>query len=339
MPENSCKMVVKANKVAERDTVLTPSSGRHAVDPSLPGWLIPEQAENNASATMAKYNQGINFLPGMIICYTYRVRSCLPRCLLMLNLSGLTKTQIIEALCAALEPLEFTHALWEGGAAAFSRVDDWSDLDILVDVDDGRIEDTLQVIEDSLTKLSPIEIKYVVPQPTWHGHSQVFYRMQDTSKFLLIDIVVINHSNPNKFLQPELYGNPIVYFDKSGVVQSAPLSWQELTLKLKDRLEALKVSFDLFQILTIKELNRGNLIEALNFYHNFTLRPLVEVLRIPHQPTRHGFYTRYIYYDMPAEVLAKLESLFFIADGDDLWTKRQIAEDWFYDTIDQIRLE
>jgi predicted nucleotidyltransferase len=257
----------------------------------------------------------------------------------MLNLASLTKKQIITALCAALEPLDFTHALWEGGAAAFGRVDEWSDLDILVDVDDEHVEETLQVIEDTLTKLSPIEIKYAVPQPTWHGHSQVFYRIRDTSKFLLIDMVVIKHSNLNKFLQPELHGKAIVYFDKSGVVQSSPLSRQELALKLKDRLEALKISFDLFQILTIKELNRGNLIEALNFYHNFTLRPLVEVLRIPHEPTRHGFYTRYIYYDMPAEVLAKLESLFFIADGDDLWTKRQIAEDWFYETIEQIRLE
>jgi hypothetical protein len=257
----------------------------------------------------------------------------------MFDLTGLSKKQIIKALCAALEPLDYTHALWEGGAAAFDRVDEWSDLDLLVDVDDEKIEDTLQVIEQTLIKLSPLEIKYEVSQPTWHGHSQTFYRLRDTSKFLLIDLVLIKHSNPNKFLQPELHGNAIVYFDKSGVVQSLPLSRQELTLKLKDRLQALKVSFDLFQILIIKELNRGNLIEALNFYHNFTLRPLVEVLRIPHEPTRHGFYTRYIYYDMPADVLAKLESLFFIADGDDLWVKRQVAEDWFYETIDKIRLE
>jgi predicted nucleotidyltransferase len=257
----------------------------------------------------------------------------------MLSLTNLTKKQIMTALCSALEPLETTYAIWEGGAAAFGRVDEWSDLDILVDVDDEHVEDTLIVIEETLTRLSPIEIKYVVPQPTWHGHSQIFYRMRDTNKFQLIDLVVIKHSNPNKFLQPELHGKAIVYFDKSGVVQSSPLSRQELALKLKDRLEALKITFDLFQILTIKELNRGNLIEALNFYHNFTLRPLVEVLRIPHQPTRHGFYTRYIYYDMPAEVLKKLESLFFIADGDDLAAKRQIAEDWFYETIEQIRLE
>jgi predicted nucleotidyltransferase len=279
------------------------------------------------------------FLLSKLICYTYRTKSHLPRRFLMLDLNRLSKNQILTALNDALEPLDYTYACWEGGAAAFGRVDEWSDLDILVDVADEHVQDTLQVIEETLTKLSPIEVKYEVPQPSWHGHSQVFYRMQDTSKFLLIDLVVIKHSNPNKFLQPELHGKAIIYFDKSDVIQNRPLNQQELALKLKDRLEALKVSFDLFQILTIKELYRGNLIEALNFYHNFTLRPLVEVLRIPHEPTRHSFYTRYIYYDMPAEVLERLESLYFIADGDDLWAKRQIAEDWFYETIDQIGLE
>lgn len=254
-----------------------------------------------------------------------------------MNPSRLTKNEIINALCEALEPLEFTHALWEGGAAAFERVDEWSDLDLLLDVDDERVGQTLQIIEKNLEKLSPIELKYEVPQPSWHGHSQVFYRLQNTSKYLLLDIAVIKHSNPNKFLQPELHGNVVIHFDKSEVVRPAPLDREELAARLIDRLAALKVTFELFQILTLKELNRGNLIEALNFYHNFTLKPLVEVLRIPHEPTRHGFYTRYIYYDMPAEVIQRLERLFFVTDGDDLMKKRQEAEEWFYDTLEQIQ--
>jgi hypothetical protein len=256
-----------------------------------------------------------------------------------MNATRLTKKEIIHALWEALEPLEYTHALWEGGAAAFERVDEWSDLDLLLDVGDEHVDDALQVIDKTLAQLSPIELKYEVPQPSWHGHAQVFYRLQNTSKFLLLDIAVIKHSNPNKFLQPELHGKVVVYFDKSEVIKPPPLDRKELASKLKDRLAALKVTFELFQILTLKEINRGNLIEALNFYHNFTLKPLVEVLRIPHEPSRHGFYTRYIYYDMPPEIIQKLERLFFVTDGDDLLEKRQEAEDWFYDTLDQIRLD
>ncbi len=251
----------------------------------------------------------------------------------------LTKNEIIFALREVLEPLDYTHALWEGGAAAFERVDEWSDLDLLLDVEDEHVNDAIQVIDQTLARLSPIELKYEVPMPSWHGHAQAFYRLQNTSKYLLIDIAVIKHSNPNKFLQPELHGKAVVHFDKSGVVKPPPLDRKELATRLKDRLAALRVTFELFQILTLKELNRGNLIEALNFYHNFTLKPLVEVLRIPHEPTRHGFYTRYIYYDMPPEIIKRLEKLFFVRDGDDLLAKRQEAEEWFYDSLDQIRLE
>ena len=40
------------------------------------------------------------------------------------------------------------------------------------------------------------------------------------------------------------------------------------------------MTFELFQMLTLKELNRHNDIEALVFYQSSTLRPLVEALNI-----------------------------------------------------------
>ena len=139
----------------------------------------------------------------------------------------LTRAEILVTLRAALEPLPYTHALWEGGAAAFGRVDDWSDIDLQVDADDS---------------------------------------------------------------------------------------------------------------LTLKELNRRNDIEALAFYHAFTLRPLVEALRIKHSPTRHNFHTRYVYYDLPPEVVRKLEPLFFVANADELGAKRALAEAFFTETLETLDL-
>jgi hypothetical protein len=250
-----------------------------------------------------------------------------------------TRQDIVNTLVDALEPLEYVYAMWEGGAAGFKRVDSWSDLDLQIDASDEYSEDVFAIIEQALVMLSPIELKYELPQPTWHGHAQTFYRLAKTSPFLFLDLVVMNHSNPDKLLQTEIHGKPIIYFDKRNVVQSPPLDHQTLTMTLQTRLAALPVTFDLFQVLTLKELNRHNYIEAISFYHSDTLRPLVELLRIKHNPIHYNFNTRYLYYELPPEVVKMIEPLYFVASGEDLRVKRERAEQLFYQTLAEIDTE
>jgi hypothetical protein len=106
-------------------------------------------------------------------------------------------------------------------------------------------------------------------------------------------------SSRDKFLQPELHGQARVFFDKAGVVQPPEFDWEAHWQVLAKRLETLKVVFELFQTLTLKELERGCLLDALGYYHSYTLRPLVELLRIRHDPARYNFGLRYLYYDLP----------------------------------------
>jgi hypothetical protein len=249
---------------------------------------------------------------------------------------SLTREPILTALIAALKPREAVFALWEAGAAAFGRVDEWSDIDLSVAVAESAVDETFKVIEETLAALSPIDLKYEVPQPTWHGHAQVFYRLTRAGKFLLLDITLMKVNSTNKFLEPEIHGHPLIHFDKAGVVQAPAADPVALADRLKERLASLRITFDLFQTLTEKELNRDNDIEALAFYHGFTLRPLVEVLRIRYQPARHNFYTRYIHYDLPEEAVQKLCELFFVRDALELRAKRRLAEDWFYATLEAI---
>lgn len=251
----------------------------------------------------------------------------------------ITREMLLHALRDALEPLDYAYAMWEGGAAAFKRVDEWSDLDLLIDVDDERVADTLTIIDDTLKSVAPIELKYELPQPSWHGHTQTLYRLHGTSDFLMLDITVVKHSNQNKFLQPEIHGTPPIHFDKSNVVQFQPLDRTALLKQIEGRLATLRVTFDLFQILVLKEINRRNYIEALSYYQGFTLRPLIEALRIKYAPLRYNFHTRYIYYEFPQEMIKKLEPLFFIANGEELSTKREEAERLFKATMAQITTE
>jgi hypothetical protein len=126
----------------------------------------------------------------------------------------------------------------------------------------------------------------------------------------------------------------VFYFDKANVSQVAPLDLNDLNKRLCDRIASLRVTFEMYRILTLKELSRGNTLEALAFYNGYTLRPLVEVLRMRHDPTRYNFHTRYIHYNLPADVVQKLEPLFFVANADDIRAKRAQAETWFYETLD-----
>jgi hypothetical protein len=256
-----------------------------------------------------------------------------------MNQYSLTRATILAALHQAFEPLPYVYAMWEGGAAAFNRVDQWSDIDLQVDVADEHVDEVMALAERNLAALSPIHIQYVLPQPTWHGHAQTFFWLEDAGPFLLVDFVAMKHSNTNKFLEHEVHGSAVVHFDKTGVLDVPPIDAVEFTAGMRRRLETLRVTFPLFQSLVAKEVQRGNAIEALAFYQGFSLRPLVEVVRMLHSPYHYNFHTRYVYYELPPEIVRRLEALFFVKDLEDVVAKQQIAQAWFAETLAELDRE
>jgi hypothetical protein len=249
------------------------------------------------------------------------------------------RDDITRILTVELKPLDSVYALWEGGAIGFDRVDEWSDLDLRMDIMDGQAQVVYRAAERALTSLSPIEIRYEVPKPTWHGHEQVFYRLDNTSRFLLIDLVAINHSSPNKYLEVELHGPMKVYFDKAEVVKPVHLEVKSWAQAIGQRLETLQKTYALFQVEVIKELNRGNAIDALTYYHNVTLRPLIEVLRMKYKPQHYTYHTRYTYHDLPSEVTSRLEPLVFVLGAEDMRLKQAQAVEWFNQLASDINLD
>jgi hypothetical protein len=242
------------------------------------------------------------------------------------------RAELLQALKNVLEPLPYVHAMWEGGAAAFGRVDEWSDIDLMVDIDDGRDNEAFDIAEKAIQSVAPIELKYPVPGPSpWPWITQRFYRLRGVSPFLLIDLCMVNHSGTDKLLDPEMHGLARVHFDKDGCTQPPLPDPQARAQRREARRVALKLTFEMFQVLVEKELNRGNAIEAVAFYQSYTLRPLVEALRIRYAPQRSSFHTRYIHYDLPPEVVQRLEALFFVQDVADLRHKHQEAQQWFWE--------
>lgn len=244
---------------------------------------------------------------------------------------------LLETLTRTLEAQPYIYAAWEAGSTAFGRADQWSDIDLMVDVADDHVEEVFKTVEQALIALSPINLIYEIPQPAWHGHAQKFYRLERASEFLLIDLAVMKHSSTNKFLEVELHGNPRVLFDRAGVVDPPALDHIALSTTLKARLDTLATTFDMFRILAQKEILRGNAVDALVFYQSYTLRPLVELLRIKYTPERYQFSLRYANLDLPEAIFARIERLAFVSDLADLDKKHQEAVEWFFEVLEQIQ--
>jgi predicted nucleotidyltransferase len=243
------------------------------------------------------------------------------------------RNKIIEAIATALKPRDFVLALWQGGSTAHGYTDEWSDIDLQVVVEDTQVEETFAIVEKALSTVAKIKFKYRVPEPTWHKHSQCFYHLEGVSPFLMIDFVVMKYSNPNHFLEVERHGKVVIFFDKANLVTPPALRRNEHLLKMRERFEQLKMTFDFLQTLVRKEINRGHWVDAVSNYHAWTLQPLIELLNIAYRPYRYDFKAKYFSRDLPPEVVARVEPLYSVIDLAELAEKQQLAEVFFAEIL------
>lgn len=250
-----------------------------------------------------------------------------------------SREQIVECIRAATEPLEYVHAYYLGGSTAFSRDDEYSDVDAQLIVDGEQVAETFVRVEEALAQLSPITRKLVVPEPAWHGHSQRFYNLRDASEYHQVDLFVLHYGREPFFNEIELHGQPYVIFDKDGAVQPVHMDVAALNEKLRERLRLQVDKVEMFSYMVGKEYRRGNPLAALHFYQGLMLAPLVEVLRMQHSPFRHDWGVRYAHTDLPREVHERLAELYFVRDLDDLADKFPRARAWFDEVVEQLDLD
>ncbi len=251
-------------------------------------------------------------------------------------MTQLSRKDILDALVNALEPLDYVYAFWEGGAAGFSRADEWSDIDVQGIVDEEHIEDVFKIVDDIVENLGGDIARFRLPEPTWHGHSQCFYKLNNASPFLLIDLAIMKeNTEADKFDTWATHGVPQICFDKKGLIVEQKINSEEQAKAIMGRLDMLKNLFEIFYIIPMKETNRGNHVEAMFFYLGQTYRPLVEILRMKYCPARFTYATRYVYYDLPENVVKRLEKLIFI-QPDEMESIIEETKNWFWEVADSI---
>jgi hypothetical protein len=240
----------------------------------------------------------------------------------------LTRSHILESLKRSLEPKKHILAMWEGGAAAFGRVDCWSDIDLMVAARDGQAKRAASEIARILRRLSPVTAQLSVKHPAWPDMIHTFYKLRNAGEFLLVDVGVMPQSCPNKLLETEIHGRALVHFDKAAICRPPALDRRKFFAGMKKRKARLASMFEMVSNFAVKELNRKNYIES-QYNYFMILDMLVEALRMKHGPFHHDFRGRYLHYELPAPVVKKLQRLFYVNDPADLGRKQARARRWF----------
>lgn len=220
-----------------------------------------------------------------------------------------TRQAIIDTLHHALESSAEVLAAHLGGSDATGRTDEFSDVDLVVVVRDGAVEDTFEVVHTALEGLSPISHRWRLSDPTWHGNPQEFIALRDADPAHFVDIVIQEPSGGERFLEVERHGRAEVLFDRAGLVGPMPMDLIAHQQRIDQRLALLRQRFPLFQTLVTRAVRRGFPAEAAVAYQDHTYRPLIELLRIRHCPDRFDYGARYLDRDLPAALRDEVESL------------------------------
>ncbi len=249
------------------------------------------------------------------------------------------REKITKMLVGELSRHDEVLGCFEGGSAAFDRADEWSDIDFQIVVKDDFVEQAAEILEHALKRLAPIEDKYVLPQPAWHGQWQCHYKLKGWPPYLLVDALIMKESSPTYFSEVELHGAAKVHFDKTGRIGKEHIDFDQLKKIIPKRLERAENICSMMHLLVDKELKRGRFMDAFELYYNLYLRTLVELLRIKYDKARWYFGPRYLSHDLPHEVYEQIKDLSYVGSPEELLPKKERALQNLRELIAELKRE
>jgi hypothetical protein len=224
------------------------------------------------------------------------------------------RRRVIEAVVARLLALPSVRACFEGGSAATGRVDDFSDIDLMIVAPLHEADSAFGEVEKALALVGVITHRWTVDPPPFHETAQRVYCMAGAPPFFAVDCVVVAERAVGQFLETERHGEPLVYFDRTGTVRPRPADQATLAARRAKRWRQLRGAVPVYAMLVQKELTRGRPLEAFGFYQAL-LRALLEVLGVEHRPDRFDFGWRYVETQLPDEAKQRVSHYSFVPDA------------------------
>lgn len=245
---------------------------------------------------------------------------------------------IIEKLKEGLEPIQYIHAMWLEGSDAIGQADEYSDLDIYIDIEDEYEQEAIDRVQNILAKISEIDYKYVMK----HGHPKLrqrIYHLKVSSEYLMIDFCLQLHSR-NKEEYVYIKDNQIeaakVIFDKSEVIRYKDNNEDDYKTFNIARLEECKYRYSQHCRVT-KYVHRGMYLEAYAYYNRYVLEPLIDMLRLIYTPSHAQYYLIHISQHIPETEVKKLEFFAKISSFKDIGEKIPLAETWFLELMCKLK--
>jgi len=248
----------------------------------------------------------------------------------------ITREKIVGIVRDGLKDNSAVLAMWLEGSAASGHADEYSDIDIWLDVEDSKEQMMLNKTKEILEKIGPLDYDY---QRRKHPHPKItqrFFHIKGTSEFLLIDLNVQSHSRDFFFTKNKEGEDVQVIFEKGGSLKFQEFDEEEIKKEIDEKKPDLVKLFKLTHGVD-GEIARNNFLEALMYYHKFILEPLVDLLRIEHCPAKHGFYLKHIGRDLPEDIVARLEDLYKVNSVEELRQKLQKAKEWFDEIVKDVQ--
>ena len=205
------------------------------------------------------------------------------------------KEKLSQELKKFWESDEKIYTAWEGGAVATGFDDDFSDLDMALICDDEYVEELFENTEKYLSENYGIEVKFRMPEPCWHGHSQAFYLLKDSPKFFYIDLLIQKLSTGNRFMESNRHGNSFVWFDKKDIMDGTPVTEETIKQQVQQKFNYFKTSFIFTKMELEKQILRGREVDALDGYYKLILGRLAFLFNLKNRPAKHDFGLLYSY--------------------------------------------
>lgn len=242
------------------------------------------------------------------------------------------REEILSEILKELKTYSHVNLIAEGGAKAFNRYDDLSDIDLMVDVEEGMAEETIKSLENFFAGLGGINSVFIVSEKKELYHK--FYKLNNSAKYSIIDIFLTEKSNPDKGLEKYIHGEFVVHLDKYGYMTDQKFDEIAFHEKVAAYGKRTKGVFEFFQYQIEKEIIRNHYVDALAYYFDMTVKPLIRLLRIKYNPAHYNFELRYLYDEFPEYIVKEIEQLLSINDLNDLKTKQRKAVELYKKEID-----